>query len=278
MKFGAVQKINFGTEKGTYSTVTERENYDSQITLTDFETEIALSHFGKNNLHVGNVQSNPAQASKTFRLFPDGNLINLNIVYPKPEKPELRLYISTRAGFKPKGEDIWFLFCKDGDIWIGAMPEAEWRRNAAELKNDDTDEIYQNAVNETDKIRISKLKERDSFTRDRNIALKRMELSGFQCEFNPSHGLFISRFTQKPYLEAHHLVPISFQNEFPKKLDTINNVFCLCPCCHRAVHHAEEPCARDILSTLASKRPILPEYSLKTPDLFSLYSVEEITD
>lgn len=103
-----------------------------------------------------------------------------------------------------------------------------------------------------------------------------MELSDFVCEFNPKHNLFISRFTQKPYLEVHHLIPMGLQGEFSQSLDTINNVFCLCPYCHRAVHHATEPLAREILSDLAQKRPILDDFDLSVPDLFSLYAVEEI--
>ena len=138
------------------------------------------------------------------------------------------------------------------------------------------DEIYQNSVNETDTVRIAKLKERDIFFRDRKIALQRMEFAGFKCEIDSSHGLFISRFSKKPYLEAHHLIPIGLQSAFDKPLDTIHNVFCLCPSCHRAVHYAEEPIARMILSSLASKHPVLDMFALSITELFGLYAVEEI--
>jgi predicted HNH restriction endonuclease len=189
------------------------------------------------------------------------------------------LYISSKAGFKPKGGEIWFIFLKEGDIWIGAMPEHLWRSVSSELKEDEYDELYQSSVNDTtntDKVRIAKLKERDAYARDRNIAIKRMTLSGFICEYNPSHKLFVSRFSKKPYLEAHHLVPIGLQKDFEKPLDTIHNVFCLCPYCHRAVHHAEVPVARNILSNLAAKRPILKAFNLSVPDLLSFYAVEVI--
>lgn len=83
MKFGTIQRKMFGTAVGAYSIVTDRENYDSQITLTDYEAEIVLSHFGKNNIHVGNVKSNLALSKKHFRLFPSGKPISLNLVFPK---------------------------------------------------------------------------------------------------------------------------------------------------------------------------------------------------
>jgi hypothetical protein len=69
---------------------------------------------------------------------------------------------------------------------------------------------------------------------------------------------------------------IGAMSEFSKSLDTMSNVFCLFPYCHRAVHHAEEPWAREILNKLADKRPVLDEFSLSIPELFSLYAVEEI--
>jgi len=276
MQFGIIQKRKFETDEGAYSVVTTREHYDSQITLTDHEAEIVISHFGKENLHVGNVQSNKRLSSKSFYLFPNGETINLNIVYPKPEKTELRLYLSSKAGFKPDGGEIWFMFFKNEKIWIGAMPEPEWRSESSELKQDETDEIYQSSVNESDTLRIAKLKERDIYVRDRRVAVKRMELSGYKCEFDSSHRLFISRFSKKPYLEAHHLVPIGLQGELEVTLDTVHNVFCLCPFCHRAVHHAEEPLARNILSALVSKRSTLETFGLNLPDLFGIYAVEEI--
>ncbi|MDX5933160.1 HNH endonuclease [Acidithiobacillus thiooxidans] len=276
MKFNRIQQQNFNADNGAYSMVTHRENHDSQITLTDYEAELIVSHFGRDNIHVGKVTSNPALASKPFRLFPSGDEVRLNVVFPKPDKTELRLYLSLSAGFKPTGGEIWFMFSKNDDLWIGAMPEVEWRAKSSELKKDFDDPVYQESLDETDNIRIAKLKERDVYARDRNVALRRMKLSNYSCEFDPKHKLFISRFSHQRYLEAHHLVPMGMQVYFSQSLDTVDNVFCLCPYCHRAVHHAEEAIARDILGILASKRTVLDDLSLTIDDLYSLYAIEEI--
>ena len=276
MQFGKVQVKKFGASSGSYSIVTDREHYDSQITLTDHEADLVIGHFERSNLHVGNVSSNPTLSKKKFRLYPDGDTVRLNVVFPKPDKPELRLYISSHAGFKPKGGQVWFMYIKNGELWIGALDENNWRSEASEFREDEYEEFYQNSVTESDKIRIARLGERDAYARDRNIAIKRMELSGFSCEYNEKHKLFISRFSKNPYLEAHHLIPIGMQSEFKDSLDTIHNVFCLCPYCHRAVHHANEELARDILKTLALKRMVLSKYSLRSDDLFSFYGVELI--
>ncbi|MFZ2162248.1 MAG: HNH endonuclease [Sideroxyarcus sp.] len=276
MKFGKVQSRKFSSNDGAYSIVTDRENIDSQITFTDYEAELVISHFGKNQLHIGNVKSNRQLSSKVFKLYPSGKEIKLNVIYPKPEKTELRLYISSSAGFKPKGGEVWFVFLKEGDIWIGAMSESNWRDESSELKRDDGDDVYQSIVNDTNTIRIATLKARDIYARDRKVALERMKLSGFACEYNPKHKLFTSRFTDQPYLEAHHLIPMGLQKDFKKSLDTVHNVFCLCPYCHRAVHQATEPFAKKILGTLADQRPVLDNYSLSLNDLFGLYAVETI--
>lgn len=276
MNFGRMQKIKFGTLEGTYSTVTNREYVDSQLTLTDYESELATSYFSKENINPGNVKSDRIGAAKCFRLFPGGETVTLNLVFPKPGKNELRLYISKSAGFMPDAGSIWFMFLKHDEIWIGSMDESSWRSESSNLKLDESDEFYQEAVNDSDSIRITQLKARDIYRRDRSIAVERMELSGFMCDIDNKHQLFTSRFSKNPYIEVHHLVPLSLQRDFIRPLDTIHNLFCLCPYCHRAVHNANEPMAREILEHLASQSSVLNDFSLTVPELFGLYAVEEI--
>ena len=276
MRFGKNQEIRFGTTNGAYSLVTDREHYDSQITLTDYEAELVVGHFGANNIHVGRVQLNPQTAAKPFRHYPDGTSIELNLVYPKEEKTELRLYISSKSGFKPEGGEIWFVFLRNGDIWIGSLTESEWRKEAADIKKDENDDLYQNTIYDPDPILTQKIKEREVYVRDRELAIKRMEMAGFSCEYDEEHKLFISRFSRKNYLEAHHLIPIGLQAKFTTALDSLDNIFCLCPYCHRAVHHAKKSKTRKILEKLAEKRPVLETYRLDIHDLFNLYAVEEI--
>lgn len=278
MKFGPVQYRKFGAAIGAYSIVTPRENQDSQITLTDGEAELIISYFGRSNLQVGNVKSNPTLASKPFYLHPSGEQVNLNVVFPKPNRTELRLYISKGAGYKPEGGSVWFMFVKERKLWIGSMPEKSWRSESSELKKDDFDSVYQDLLDETDEVRITRLRARDTYSRDRKVALARMEVADFRCEYNSEHELFVSRFSRNRYLEAHHLVPMGLQSSFSRSLDVVDNICCLCPRCHRAVHHAEEKVARNILGTLAKDRQeILTEFNLSMVDLYSLYAIEEIS-
>ncbi len=277
MQFGKVQIEKFKAPTGAYSIITDREFYDSQITATDSESDILQHHFKKENIHTGPKKSNPDLARKRFRLYPSGEDIFLNLVFPKPEKSELRLYLSKRAGFKPQAGHVWFMFKKKNDLWIGAMPERIWRSENSVYRNDISEFVYQEVIHETNEIKIQQLKERDVFSRNRKLALHRMQLSEYKCEFDSKHNLFISRYSQTPYLEAHHLLPISLQKEHKKSLDVLDNIFCLCPFCHRAVHHAEKNLAREIIQTLVMKRPkVLDILNLQQEDVFRYYSIEKI--
>lgn len=284
MKFGIVQKELFNAKAGSYSIVTEREVYDSQITATDAESSLLVDYYTSKGegIHVGNVALDRQAAAKPFKLYPKGDVVYLNLVYPKPEKNELRLYLSSTAGFKPEKGMVWFLFLdKDDYIWIGAMQERRWREKGLLRVEDDYpsdvfSEMDSTKADDGEDVQ-AKTVEVKRWRRSGEIALKRMQLSKFKCEFDREHNLFIARSTGCPFLESHHVVPIRFQPHFKKvSLDTIKNLCCLCPNCHRAIHHSEESYARAILAKLAECRDIERNFSISLEDLFRLYSVEEI--
>lgn len=68
------------------------------------------------------------------------------------------------------------------------------------------------------------------------ISKTALQLSNFRCEYNPrAHKTFTSKFGQ-PYMEAHHLIPMHAQKDFQINLDCIENIVCICPICHSAIH------------------------------------------
>lgn len=277
MQFGANQKLKFNSPIGAYSLVTEREFYDSQITATDSEANLLINFFGRENLHIGNVASDKTKSGKIFKLYPDGKEILLNVVFPKPNKTELRLYLSTRAGFKPTAGAVWFMFEKDHALWIGSMPESVWRDENSIIVYDETENAYQDSLLELDEIKINNLRARDVFSRDRNLGLARLRLENYTCEYDAKHPLFYSRHTQVPYLEAHHLIPMALQKITAKKLDVLENIFCLCPYCHRAIHHAERELTKDIVFKLLDKRQnLLNLMGMQPSDILGFYALEEI--
>jgi hypothetical protein len=276
MRFGAAQVKVFGTRDGSYSQVTDRENYDSQVTLTDYEAELAVGHFGRNSIHIGNVTSDRAASAKQFRLYPDGEYVTLNLVFPKPGSQELRLYLAEGRGFKPDGGSIWFMYLLDDELWIGSLGEPEWRSLMSDLRLDEADVVYQESIHDPALIRTSVLAARDVYQRDRRVAIEAMEISGYACCVDADHYTFTSKASGQPYVEAHHLIPMSVQSEFSVPLDVVENVYCLCPTCHSAVHHAEDSLVREIVEGLASQRQVLEKFGIMCNELLGYYSVEDI--
>lgn len=129
MKFKDVHLKFFGAVRGAFSVVTNREVDDSQITATGEESDLLIAYYEQKGepILVGNVSSCPEKAMKVFRHFPNGSELNLNLVFPKPARPELRLYLASRRGFKPEAGSVWFVYeGRDGNLWLGSMDREEW--------------------------------------------------------------------------------------------------------------------------------------------------------
>ncbi len=288
MEFKPFHNIFFKALNGAYSRVTTREYFDSQITLTDNEAELVINYFGCDSIHVGSVKGNIDKSLKKFMLFSfDKNLLEpvyLNLVYPKSKKTELRLYLAQSRGYKPKGGDIWFIFInQDHDIVIGSLEEKNWNL-LGQVDNEDLEyqEIIENSLitkkpfDISPKGRIKKINSngRIIYQRDPRLAVNRLILSNFKCEIDPSHLTFLAQKTNLPFFEAHHLIPMRYQNLFTTPLDNLNNIICLCPNCHRAMHHAVINYKYQLVSQIYFKRPEMHIYTLV--DIAQFYNCIEI--
>lgn len=76
------------------------------------------------------------------------------------------------------------------------------------------------------------IRERSTIIRNQAI-----ELAQYQCEIFSGHESFIAKSNMKPYMEGHHAIPMSKQENFAFSLDVYANVVCLCPLCHRKLHY-----------------------------------------
>jgi 5-methylcytosine-specific restriction endonuclease McrA len=70
------------------------------------------------------------------------------------------------------------------------------------------------------------------YARDPYIAEMAKRNAAGICQDCRSPAPFTSKGTNEPYLEVHHIVPLSEGGE-----DSIENVIALCPNCHRKRHH-----------------------------------------
>ncbi|WP_299515697.1 HNH endonuclease [uncultured Rummeliibacillus sp.] len=90
----------------------------------------------------------------------------------------------------------------------------------------------------------------------RNPMISRMAiiLAEYKCEYDKLHMFFTSDRTGENYVEAHHLVPMEFQDQFDNSLDVEANIISLCPLCHKKIHHATKEEIEPIIRELYLKR------------------------
>lgn len=91
------------------------------------------------------------------------------------------------------------------------------------------------------------------------IAIKN---AGYCCEKSADHKTFIARKTNENFVEAHHLVPMEFQQEIWDKyhinIDCVENIISLCPTCHRAFHNGTNEVKSKMIESMYEV--LLPRY------------------
>lgn len=75
------------------------------------------------------------------------------------------------------------------------------------------------------------------YYRNSQVGMTAIVYHQFKCQINSKHTFFISRYTHKNYIEAHHIIPISNQPLYNYGIDVLPNIACLCPVCHKQVHY-----------------------------------------
>lgn len=109
------------------------------------------------------------------------------------------------------------------------------------------------------------------------IAIKK---AYYCCERDYTHDTFVSKKTNKNYMEAHHLVPVRFQEEMWNKyhinIDCVENLVSLCPTCHRAIHYGTKEVQEQIIEELFGK--CAPKYqsigfNITVEEIKKLYSI-----
>jgi 5-methylcytosine-specific restriction endonuclease McrA len=100
--------------------------------------------------------------------------------------------------------------------------------------------------------------------------------AGYLCEYDPGHTSFISEVTGMKYMEPHHLVPISNQADFEKSLDVTPNLICLCPNCHKKIHHGRKDEVKSMLELFYRSRKAdleIAEIRIDIETLFAYYDI-----
>lgn len=107
------------------------------------------------------------------------------------------------------------------------------------------------------------------------IAAEAIRAANFCCEIDPSHWTFTSRAKKQKYVEAHHLIPISYQNRFDYSLDVVANIVSLCATCHRMLHFGVSSEKKLLLRSLLEKRReklLVKAITVKDSEFLELYA------
>lgn len=92
------------------------------------------------------------------------------------------------------------------------------------------------------------------YSRSNEVAANALSFAQYKCEIDNNHVTFVSRRSGKSYVEAHHLIPISFSEEFNFSLDVEANIVSLCPNCHRKIHCGLEYEIKELIEILYFRR------------------------
>lgn len=79
--------------------------------------------------------------------------------------------------------------------------------------------------------------QRTEWPRSNIIREQALSFAGYKCEIDKCHESFVAENTKKAYMEGHHAIPMNNQPNFDHSLDVYANIVCLCPVCHRRIHH-----------------------------------------
>ncbi|PFV93055.1 hypothetical protein COL08_22950 [Priestia megaterium] len=92
------------------------------------------------------------------------------------------------------------------------------------------------------------------WSRDPLKARDTVAAADYLCEVNNHHQYFISKFNFNNYVEAHHLIPMKYQQEFDCSLDVYANIVSLCLVCHKQLHYGLFEEKKELLSKLFTDR------------------------
>ena len=115
---------------------------------------------------------------------------------------------------------------------------------------------------------LVKYKTDESLPRNPNYRDMALIRENYTCELCGTHKTFTDK-NNVEYFEGHHLIMynISVQSRFKYCLDHPDNIMCLCPNCHREIHHSSIQHTKDLLIKLFTKHNgLIKEFGIKSLD------------
>lgn len=180
-----------------------------------------------------------------------------------------------------KHYDKLIAICGDSLFSINITSDGAFQRSSFELAGEGGGKLIAPEVGGVLVPPKKRIGGRDIYKRDERISAKAILKSNFKCEYDNEHQTFKSSANGHDYVEAHHLIPISFQENFKYSIDIQENIIALCPNCHRLLHHGYMEEKRPLLEKLFVQRENLlasREISITLDCLYELYTKNRYLD
>ena len=113
--------------------------------------------------------------------------------------------------------------------------------------------------------------------RDKSVAWTALDRANHMCEIDESHQSFKRVGGKVNYVEPHHVIPISQQDEYTQTLDNIKNIISLCPNCHKAIHFADSIERKKYLEKVFNIKKVQLEdvdINISLDILFKMYNIK----
>lgn len=264
-----------------------KESDDSQIykDITSYNSSSRYTTILRNNIHLfiinnDNIEINPIYEDYFLQNFINKNdILSLHIQILNDDfyKSFLTTYQNFNINLIDEPDNINFSNIIN-DVYIDdSSIDADYIQMVNQQQECDIntlDDAYKNKP---------VIMENTSKKYDRNPLIGKIAIieSGYKCINDEMHTTFSAKSSNKQFMEAHHLIPISFQSEiwnrFNVNIDCKENIVSLCPNCHRAIHYSVDKYKQQILEKLyKSKKDDLKKIGIDISfeELLKFYNIK----
>jgi len=232
--------------------------------------------------HENDKQCSKTDFMKRFIRKSDGQAIDLKLCRRNSPRKEMRLYFKKADGIKARIDQIVTIRFTGKDAIIGVRPSGLKKpyvlfpeKGTAPKKNRPVDEEEKLNIALWTEPRQHTKAQQKVWARSGKLAKSCIRNAKYRCEAERDRDFFNSKRTRKPYVEVHHLIPLKEQKQFKKPLDCSENLCCLSPLAHRAIHYGTDAEVVKILDKLLiTKRPALLKFGINEDALYKIYGIE----
>ena len=177
-----------------------------------------------------------------------------------------RVFESPGNGFKYRIKKYEDLSTDDLKIVKTLKQKIEYLEKSVYTQNNADEDVFQTTAQIADpiklpagKIKKPKKKKRGKYSQyDRDPRQSKQALldASYKCQYDTSHITFLNPLTENNFVEAHHVIPMEYQEKYPYSIDVTENIAPLCPNCHRKMHKAAYEAKREMLEKLLTEKRI----------------------